>query len=74
MAKQNNNLIIGIIVVVVIIILLGSLSFGGYGMMGRYNTGFALLGGILNILIIILIIIGIFWVIKHVNFKGMKIK
>jgi hypothetical protein len=68
MAKNNNNLIIGVIVVVVILMFLGSFGFGG-GMIGGYGSGFMLFGLVLNILIIVLIILGIFWLIKHVNFK-----
>jgi len=69
---NNKNIIIWIVVIVVILIILG--SFGGYGMMSGYNPGFMLFGWIINIIIIILIILGIFWVIKHVDFNGIKIK
>ena len=65
--KIDNNIIIGIIVVLVIIIILG--NFGGYGLMGGYNSSFMLFGLIFNILIIILIIAGAYWLVKNVDFK-----
>jgi uncharacterized membrane protein len=74
--KNNNNLIIGVIIVAVILILLGGFGFGnrGYGMMGGYNSGFMLFGWIFNILIIILIIVGAYWVIKNIDSIKRRIK
>lgn len=74
MSKNNNNLIIGVVIIVVVLILLGSFRFGGYGMMGRYNPGFMLFSWILNIIIIILIILGIFWVIKNMDYIKRRLK
>jgi hypothetical protein len=72
--KDNKNLIIGVLVIVLVLVLLGSFGFGGYGMMMGYNPGFMMFGWIFNIIIIILIILGIFWLIKHVDFNGIKLK
>ena len=72
MTNKNNNLVIGIVVIIVILILLG--GFGGYGMMGGFNPGFMIVGWIFNLLVIILIIIGIFWVIRNVSYNGKKLK
>jgi hypothetical protein len=71
---DNKNLIIGALVIIVVIIFLGSFGFGGYGMMRGYNPEFMIFGWIFNILIFILIILGIFWLIKHVDINGRRKK
>lgn len=67
--KNNNNLIIGILAAVAILIFLGIFGsgFGGYGMMGGYGGGFMSFGWIFSILVIVLIIAGIYWLIKNAN-------
>ena len=71
MANKNNNLIIGILAVAAILILLGIFGsgFGGYGMMGGYGIGFMSFGWIFNILIIVLIITGIYWLIRNMDYN-----
>ncbi len=69
MSKNNNNLIIGVVVIVVVLILFGFFGFGGYRMMGGYNSGFMLIGWILNILIIVLVVLGILWLFKNINYN-----
>ncbi len=67
--SNNNNLIFGIVIVVVVFTLLGIFGFwfGDYGMMGGYSTGFMLFGWFFNLLIIILVIVGIYWLMKKIN-------
>ena len=67
--KNNNNLIIGILAVAAILIVLGIFGsgFGSYGMMEGYSSGFMSFGWIFNVLVIILIIAGIYWLIKNAN-------
>lgn len=66
--KNNKNLIIGALVVLVVLLLLGTVGFGSYGMMG-YNPGFMLLNFVFSILVIVIIILGVYWLIKHINFN-----
>jgi len=66
---DNKNLIIGIVVVVLIFVLLGSFGYNGYGMMGGYNPAFMLLSWVFSIVIIIIIVAGIFWLYKNVDFN-----
>ena len=67
--KDNKNLIIVIAVVIGVLLLLGLFGFGfrGYGMMTGYDTGFMSFGWIMSILVIVLIIAGIYWLIKNAN-------
>lgn len=71
---SNNNLLIGIVVVIVICILFGGFGFGyrGYGMMGGYDYGFMLFNNVIMILLTILIVVGIFWLIKNINHRGRR--
>ncbi|MEK6800449.1 MAG: hypothetical protein AABY05_00800 [Nanoarchaeota archaeon] len=74
--KDNKNLIIGIVVVVLILVLFGSFGFGSrnYGMMGSFGTSFIFLNWILNVLVIILIIIGIYWLINNLDYFKRRIR
>jgi uncharacterized membrane protein len=69
--KDNKNFIIGIVVVIAILILLEFFGFGfrSYGMMSGYSYGFMSLGWIFSILVIILIIVGIYWLIKNIDYN-----
>jgi len=64
MANNKDTLLIVLIVVIVLILFGG---FGGYGMMSGFNGGFILLGWFFNILIFILVIAGIYWLIKKIK-------
>jgi len=69
MTNKDNKIIIGVVVAVLILMLLGIFGFGirSYGMMGSY--GFISFGWIVNILTIIFIILGIYWLIKNMNYN-----
>jgi len=69
--KNNNNLTIAVMIIAAIIVLGGISGFGfrSYGMMSGYNSGFMLLNSILNIVIIILIIVGVLWLIRYLNYN-----
>jgi heme/copper-type cytochrome/quinol oxidase subunit 4 len=56
-------------VVVAVLIVLGLFGFGfrNYGMMGGNNNGFVSFGGIFGILMAVLVIAGIYWLIKNAN-------
>ena len=68
--KDKNNLIIGIIAIVAVIILLGLFGsgFGSDSIMSGFGS-FALLGWIINLGIIVLIILGIVWLVNHLNYN-----
>ena len=68
-SKDNYNTIALVIVVVVVLIILGMFGFGyrNYGMMGGYNNGFMSFSGIFGILMVVLVIAGIYWLIKNAN-------
>jgi uncharacterized membrane protein len=76
MENQNRTLII-VLVVVLVLLLFGNFGFGmggfGGGMMDGFYGGFMLLGWILNIIIFVLIILGIFWLIRHISYDGKNI-
>ena len=74
MTKNNNNLIIAVVVIVAIIALSGTFGFGSYRMMGVYGGGFMLLNLIFSILVIVLIIIGVYWLINNVNLNGRRLR
>lgn len=56
--KNNNNLIVGLIAVIVILLLLEVFGSGSV---------FAVFNWILTILLIILVITGIYWLIRHIT-------
>jgi len=68
-SKDNKNLLIGVLVVIAVLIILGVFGFGfrNYGMMGYSSSGFMSFSWIFSILIIILIIAGIYWLIKNAD-------
>ena len=63
MTKNKNTLIIVLIIVVVLLLLGG---FGSYNMM---NSGFMLLNWIVNAVILVLVILGIYWLVRNINFN-----
>jgi protein-S-isoprenylcysteine O-methyltransferase Ste14 len=67
--KDNRNTITLVVVVVAVLIILGLFGFGfrNYGMMGGYNNGFISFAGIFGILMVVLVIAGIYWLIKNAN-------
>jgi asparagine N-glycosylation enzyme membrane subunit Stt3 len=68
--KNERKTIIIVLMVVLVLLLLGNFRIG---MMGGYYSGFMLLGWIINIVIIALIIIGVYWLIRHINYDGKNI-
>ena len=72
MENQSRTLII-VLIVVLVLLLFGNFGYGmgGFGgMMGGFYGGFMLLGWIINIFIIILIILGIYWLVRHIGYDG----
>jgi len=67
--KDTKNLIIAVLVIAAVLIILGALGFGGYGIMGGFGMGSMSFNWIFNILIIVLIIAGIYWFVKHSNYN-----
>jgi hypothetical protein len=63
--KDKNNLII-ILGIVIVLLLFGRFGFGG-AMMEISNFGFVLFNSIVGILLLVLIIFGIYWLIKKIN-------
>ena len=65
---ENTNKTLMIVLIVVLVLLL----FGnfGYGMMGGLYSGFMFLGWILNVVLIVLIILGVYWLVKHISYDG----
>jgi len=65
---ENTNKTLMIVLIVVLVLLL----FGnfGYGMMGGFYSGFMFLGWILNVVLIVLIILGVYWLVKHISYDG----
>ncbi len=72
MSKNNNNLMIGVVVVIVVLLFFG-FGYRGYGMMTQYNPGFMLLSWVLNIALIILVVLGILWLIKNIDYIKRRI-
>ncbi len=72
-SKNTRNLII-VITIVVVLILLGlfGYDFRGYGMMAGYAVGNMLFGWIFSILILILLLVGIYWLIKNMNYRDRR--
>lgn len=61
------------LIVVLVLLLFGSFGFGmgGFGgMMSGFYSGFMLLGWIINIFIIVLIILGVYWLVRHIGYDG----
>lgn len=74
MKKNNTQLwVIAIIGIVLLLAFFGISGFGGYGMMGMmgggYGYGMMFFGWITWVLVAILIIAGIYWLIKTANRK-----
>lgn len=69
MTRKNNNLVIVLVVLLVIVLFSGGFGYRTYGMMNIPSVIFSLFNGILSILILVLIVLGIYWLIKHVNIK-----
>ena len=69
MNNKNNSWIIVAIIAVAVLLFSGIFGFGfrNYGMMYGYGDGFMLYNGIFSILIIVLIVAGIYWLIKNSN-------
>ncbi len=70
MMKNNSNILMIVLIVLLVLLLLGGLgmgSFGGYGMMGGYNSGVMFFGWIFGVFIFLLIIAGIYWFFKNAN-------
>jgi uncharacterized membrane protein len=76
MENKNRTLVI-VLVIIIVLLMLGNFGYGmmGFrsGMMGGYYGEFILLNWIINILMIILIIFGIYWLIKHIGYDGKDI-
>jgi uncharacterized membrane protein len=68
--KNENRTLIIVLIIVLVLLLFGNF---GFGMRGGYYDGFMLLGWILNIIIFVLIILGIFWLIRHISYDGKNI-
>ena len=66
MENQNRTLTI-VLIVVLVLLLFGNF---GFGMRSGLYGGFIFLGWIFNIIIIVLIILGVYWLIKHINYDG----
>ena len=68
---ENTNKTLMIVLIVVLVLLL----FGnfGYGMMGGLYSGFMFLGWIFNVVLIVLIILGVYWLVKHISYDGINI-
>lgn len=73
MKTDTKTIIIVLVVLLVLLSFGGMRSFGG-GMMGDYSGGFLFLGWIFNLLMLILVILGILWLIKNVNFNERRRK
>jgi uncharacterized membrane protein len=43
-------------------------------MMGGFYNGFMFLGWILNVIILVLIILGVYWLVKHISYDGKNVK
>jgi len=68
--KDNKTIIIGIIIGIIILIILG--TYSGYGMMrmmGGYGSVFLPFGWIFSVLLIILLIVGIYWLVKKMKYN-----
>ena len=66
--KEKNSLII-VLSVVVVLLLFGGFGMRSFdsGMMDFSNVIFWLFNGMVSVLLFILIVLGIYWLIKHVN-------
>jgi len=66
---NNKNTLLIVLIVVVVLILFGGFGLGGYNMISGYNNGFTLFNWVFNLLILVLVIVGIYWLVKNINFN-----
>jgi len=80
MANKDNNTLMIILVIILVLLLFGGLGMGGFsgGMMRGDNFGFVFLGWIFNIIIsviiIFLLVLGVYWLFKNINFNKLEVK
>ena len=68
--KNENRTLIIVLIVVLVLLLFGNF---GFGMRGGYYGDFMFLGWIFNIIILVLIVMGVYWLVKHVTYDGKNI-
>jgi uncharacterized membrane protein len=77
MENTNKTLMI-VLIVVLVLLLFGNIGYGmggfGGGMMGGLYGGFMLLGWIFNLIIFVLIILGVYWLVRHISYDGKNVK
>jgi cytochrome c biogenesis factor len=71
---KNNNILMVVLVIVLVLLLFGGFGMRSFGIVDVSNFGFQLINGAVMLLLIVLIVLGIFWLIKNLKYNERRTK